>query len=136
VQLEKRIQRIQNNAYVRIPFDPDDEYQPTVYQKLVWSPLRGMQPDLAKLKDPSRLEKNLTKLLTERGATEETCGVLAGSVLQIAKQVLSCRFDRKPSELRNVKMIGSQSIVEVIWESRNHAIHCEEQSPPSGLRTC
>ena len=58
-------------------------------------------------------------------STEESMSVLAGSVLQIAKQTLSIRYSAKP-KLAASRVLGSQSVVEVIWEGRNHALHWEE----------
>lgn len=53
---------------------------------------------------------------------------LAGSVLQIAKQVISLRHSGKPA-IAAARNIGSQSIVEVIWEGRNHATHWDDETP-------
>lgn len=72
--------------------------------------------------------ERLTKLLSEVDATTESMSNLGGSILQIGKQVLSLRHARKPI-ITSAKMIGSQSIVEVIWEGRNHSMHWEEGSP-------
>jgi flagellar biosynthesis/type III secretory pathway chaperone len=55
-------------------------------------------------------------------ATEESMAILASAVIQFARQVLSFRFGRKLN-LRNVRIIASQSIVEIIWEGRNHTMH-------------
>jgi hypothetical protein len=60
------------------------------------------------------------------GATEQAMAVLAGGVLQLAKQTLSFRFGAKRN-LPSGKVLGSQSISEVIWEGRNHAMHWEEE---------
>ena len=55
----------------------------------------------------------------------ESMSCLAGAVLQIAKQVLSLRYSSKP-KISGARNIGSQSIIDVIWEGRNHAMHWEE----------
>ena len=62
------------------------------------------------------------------GASIESMSYLAGSVLQIAKQILSLRHGGKPKGIAS-RRIGSQSLVEVIWEGRNHAMHWEETVP-------
>lgn len=66
--------------------------------------------------------------LARMGATEESMAVIAGAILQVAKQVLSFRFGAK-GNLPASRMIASQSLTEVIWEGRNHAMHWEEQNP-------
>ncbi len=78
-------------------------------------------------------EQRLREMLARIGATEESMAVLASAILQLGKQVLSFRFDRKPA-LQSVRMIGSQSIIEVIWEGRNHALHWEDSNPRQPVR--
>lgn len=70
----------------------------------------------------------LESALVNIGATVESMSSLAGAVLQISKQVLSLRHAGKPN-ISNIKTIGSQSILEVIWEGRNHALHWDEGVP-------
>jgi hypothetical protein len=121
--LEEHCKRVRSNAFVSIPYDPDDPDQPTAYQKIVWAPLKDHESEL------QELERKRARFLVELGATEESSTALAGAVLQIAKQVLSYRFMGKPGNLNGEKMIGSQCITEVIWEGRNHALHYETGSP-------
>lgn len=66
--------------------------------------------------------------LASIGATTESMSHLAGTVLQIAKQVLSLRYSAKPS-IPGARRIGTQSIVEILWEGRNHAMHWDEGAP-------
>ena len=54
--------------------------------------------------------------------------VLAASVLSIGKLVLSYRFGSK-SMVPLGRMVGSQSVTEVIWEGRKHGMHWEEGNP-------
>lgn len=72
--------------------------------------------------------KKLEKALFNIGSTVESMSGLAGAVLQIGKQALSIRHAGKPS-LPAVRIIGTQNIVEVIWEGRNHAMHWDEGAP-------
>jgi hypothetical protein len=72
----------------------------------------------------SKVER-LRKLLARFGATEHAMAVLAGTVLQLAKQALSFRFGPK-SNVPSGASVGSQPAGEVIWEGRNHAMHREE----------
>ncbi|OOY49060.1 hypothetical protein BOV94_12615 [Solemya velum gill symbiont] len=74
-------------------------------------------------------EERLSNALESIGATIDSMSVLAGAVLQIAKQIISLRHGRKKPIIDKAKMIGSQNIVEIIWEGRNHAAHWEENEP-------
>jgi len=71
--------------------------------------------------------RQVKDLLAKIGATQESMAILAGAILQIGKQVLSFRYGTKPSHLAGVRQVGSQSVVELIWEGRNHALHWEDQ---------
>ena len=73
-------------------------------------------------------ETRLANALLSVGATVASMSTLAGAVLQIAKQILALRHSGKPN-LPSAKKIGSQPIVEVIWEGRNHAMHWDEGGP-------
>ncbi|MFB2981007.1 hypothetical protein [Microseira sp. BLCC-F43] len=77
--------------------------------------------------EPER-QKRVLEMLARIGATEESMAVLASAVLQIGKQVLSFRFGGKPN-LKNVREVASQLVVEIIWEGRNHTMHWEEANP-------
>ncbi len=79
---------------------------------------------------PSRLAKALASI----GATIESISSLAGAILQIAKQTLSLRHSGKPN-VPTARAIGSQSIIEVIWEGRNHAMHWDESAPRPKVQT-
>lgn len=88
---------------------------------------------IVRLKDLSELRDNpederLADALARIDATTDSMSLLAGAILQIAKQILSLRYGNKPS-LPHAKKIGSQNIVEVIWEGRNYAAHWEENPP-------
>ena len=74
------------------------------------------------------LDIRLNNALSSIGATVDSMSSLAGSVLQIAKQVLSLRHEGKPN-IPASRTIGTQSIIEVIWEGRNHAMHWDEGAP-------
>jgi hypothetical protein len=134
--LEQHILKIESNAFVNIPYEPDDPNQPTAYNKLVWRPLKSAELELARLKNSAAAERG--RLLARLGVTEESIALLSGAVLQFARQVLSYRFAAKPSDLSGARMIGhaphAQSIVEIIWEGRNHALHYEEGVPRSAVR--
>ena len=74
--------------------------------------------------DAQKLEKALFNI----GATVESMSSLAGAVLQIGKQALSIRHEGKPS-LPAARTVGTQNIIEVVWEGRNHAMHWDEGAP-------
>lgn len=77
---------------------------------------------------PEALQQRLDEALARIGASEQAMAVLAGAALQLGKQALSFRHGRKP-QLPAPRMIGTQSVVDVIWEGRNHALHWEEANP-------
>lgn len=74
--------------------------------------------------DAEKVEKALFNI----GSTVESMSSLAGAVLQIGKQALSIRHAEKPN-LPATRNIGTQNIVEVVWEGRNHAMHWDEGAP-------
>ncbi|MBS3755252.1 MAG: hypothetical protein KGY56_06085 [Desulfobacterales bacterium] len=82
------------------------------------------QKTAAQENDAIKLEKALFNI----GSTVESMSGLAGAVLQIGKQALSIRHTGKPN-LPAARKIGTQNIVEVVWEGRNHAMHWDEGSP-------
>jgi len=74
-------------------------------------------------------ERHLTdKALREaRLATHEFArNAMAGALLQFAKQGLSMRYGKSVSACPKGRLIGSQSITDVIWQGRNQAIHWED----------
>lgn len=79
--------------------------------------------------DAEKLEKALFNI----GSTVESMSGLAGAVLQIGKQALSIRHAGKPN-LPGARTIGTQNIVEVVWEGRNHAMHWDEGVPRTRVR--
>ena len=62
----------------------------------------------------------------QQEAKVESMSCLAGALLQIAKQALSLRHSGKP-KISGARNIGSQSIVDVIWGGRNHAMHWDDR---------
>lgn len=87
------------------------------------------QRQAAQASDSEKLENSLKSI----GATVESMSSLAGAVLQIAKQALSIRHSGKPS-VAGARKIGTQSVVEVIWEGRNHAMHWDEGDPKEKVK--
>ncbi len=77
----------------------------------------------------TRLESALANI----GATVESMSSLAGAVLQIAKQTLSLRHAGKPT-IPAARQVGNQSIVDVIWEGRNHSMHWDEGAPRARVK--
>jgi membrane-associated HD superfamily phosphohydrolase len=79
--------------------------------------------------DDNQLESALLNI----GSSVESMSGLAGTILQIGKQSLSLRHSGKPN-LPGARIIGTQNIVEVVWEGRNHAMHWEEGAPRERVR--
>jgi hypothetical protein len=85
-------------------------------------------------KDAQKVDsEKLEKALISIGSTVESMSCLAGAVLQIGKQLLSLRYSGKPN-LPNATTIGTQNIVEIIWEGRNHAMHWDEGTPSGKVK--
>ena len=73
-------------------------------------------------------QEQIATALARLGATEESMGVFAGAILQVAKQILSYRHGGK-SNMPSSRTIGSQELIEIVWEGRNHAMHWEDPTP-------
>lgn len=104
-----------------------DQFSPNAnwhYGKLM-ERLQALDAKQRELTSGQSKEERLQALLARFGATEEAMGVLAGTVLQLAKQALSFRFGTK-GNVPSGPPLGSQPRTEVIWEGRNHAMHWEE----------
>ncbi|QDZ39599.1 hypothetical protein FRE64_06430 [Euhalothece natronophila Z-M001] len=80
----------------------------------------------------NKVEK-IERALFNMGSTIESMSSLAGAVLQIAKQALSIRYAGKP-DLPYARSVGTQNIVDVVWEGRNHAMHWDEGAPREQVR--
>lgn len=79
------------------------------------------------------LSSKLERFLESNKVSLESMSYLAGLILQLAKQMLSIRYNCKPS-ISDVRKIGTQSIIEIIWEGRNHAMHWEEIEPKEKVK--
>jgi uncharacterized beta-barrel protein YwiB (DUF1934 family) len=74
-------------------------------------------------------EREIELLILRAGATRESLAIVAGSILQIAKQTLSYRFGALSSLPKtSSRQIGTQFITDIIWQGRNHALHWEENN--------
>ncbi|HYE72050.1 MAG TPA: hypothetical protein VEF04_01915 [Blastocatellia bacterium] len=73
-------------------------------------------------------KKVASELLARLSASREVMAVLAGAILQIAAQALIFRFEQK-TELPKARRIGSQSVVDMIWEGHHQALACEMPMP-------
>jgi polyhydroxyalkanoate synthesis regulator phasin len=105
-----------------------DQWSPNVNHHYVQFIERMKELDKQKTEASKDIDEKLNNALASIGATVESMSSLAGSVLQIAKQVLSLRHAGKPV-IATARNIGSQSIVEVVWEGRNHSMHWDEGAP-------
>jgi AbiV family abortive infection protein len=98
--------------------------------------IAGSGRELRRLREPDRIRHEIRNKIASINATQEAVDIAAGAVLQIAKQSLSFRFgDKKPADTHNTRKIGTQSIIDVIWQGRNHALHWEESEPRKAART-
>ena len=121
-EIERSKQMLSNLFMYQDQWSPNANHYHAQYVERMKDLNKGQQE--AKKDFDQRLEIALESV----GATLESMSCLAGAVLQIAKQVLSLRYSSKP-KISGARNIGSQSIVDVIWEGRNHAMHWEEGKP-------
>ena len=96
------------------------------YYSRFTSAVEGSRRECEELNDPKLPERERQAAIARLKATDESIGVVAGSVLQLAKQLLSFRFGKKGGVPAGARQVGTQSVVEVIWEGRNHVLHWEE----------
>ncbi len=59
----------------------------------------------------------------------------SASLLQYGKQGISLVYG-KPSNCPDGRLIGTQSLRDVIWQGRNHALHWEEGNPKAAVEDC
>jgi hypothetical protein len=97
--------------------------------------IAGSGQELRRLRKPDRLRHDIRNKIASINATREAVEIAAGAVLQLAKQSLSFRFGKKPADTPNTRKIGTQSIIDVIWQGRNNALHWEESKPHDKVRT-
>lgn len=118
----ERAKQIQHDVFVdRDQWSPSANYYYVQYMQRLQT-LTAKSNHLG-TDDQSQIQTALTRI----GATDEAMAVIAGAVLQLAKQVLSFRFGPK-SSLPTSRLVGSQHLTELIWEGRNHSMHWEENS--------
>ncbi len=127
-ELERSQKALSDLFMYRDQWSPNANY---LYSQYV-ARLRGLEKHKSEASRQSQQDR-LKDALASIGATVESMSALAGTVLQIAKQVLALRFTRKPT-LPSARKVGSQSIVELIWEGRNHAMHWDEAEPKPRLK--
>lgn len=82
-----------------------------------------------KEKEQAEIPQAINEALDDIGATLDSLSTLAGTVLQLAKQTLAIRYGQRKPQLPNARRVGSQSIVEVVWEGRNHSMHWDDPNP-------
>ncbi|WP_109514208.1 hypothetical protein [Pseudomonas ovata] len=59
--------------------------------------------------------------------TEQTMTIVAGTLLQVAKQALSIRYGTSIKDCTaNARKVSGEKIQEIIWYGRNQAMHFEE----------
>lgn len=110
-----------------------DQWSPNANHHYAQYVRRMEELEKQKAKAQENNSQNLEKALFNIGATVESMSSLAGAVLQIGKQALSIRHEGKP-RLPAARTIGTQNIVEVVWEGRNHAMHWDEGAPRARVK--
>ncbi|MDX8406939.1 MAG: hypothetical protein R8L58_00990 [Mariprofundaceae bacterium] len=105
-----------------------DQWSPNANHHYAQYMMRIEELEQQKIEAQENDSEKLEKALFNIGSTVESMSGLAGAVLQIGKQSLSLRHSGKPC-LPSARTIGTQNIVEVVWEGRNHAMHWDEGAP-------
>ncbi len=126
-EIEKSKQRLSDLFMYRDQWSPNANHHYAQYITRMQD-LKNQKKEM-QVDDVDKLEKALASM----GVTIESMSCLAGAVLQIAKQTLSLRHSGKP-DITGAKQIGLQSVIEVIWEGRNHAMHWDEGAPRDNVR--
>lgn len=87
--------------------------------------------------DKQRLDaqENLDQTKQRLAAREFSRTSMAGSILQYAKQGISIAHGGLAA-CPDGRMVGSQPLKQLIWQSRNQALHWEEGSPHPPVRGC
>lgn len=77
----------------------------------------------------NRTSENLSKeakdILSFIVANTDSLNIIAGAILQIAKQGISFEYQNL-SKCHDGRIIGRESLKNIIWQSRNQAMHFEE----------
>lgn len=110
------------DGYRRVDFlamnpDLDDDLLSTA---IYWDTYFGVDKD--------HFHKNIeTETAAYRVAAHEfSISALAGSLLQFARQGISLHFGRKRVGCPDGRIVAGLSLNEVIWQSRNQALHWED----------
>ena len=86
-------------------------------------------------KASDKLRAEVEDILNFVVANTGSLAIIAGAVLQIAKQGISINF----KSLKNCpvgRTIGRESIKNIIWQGRNQAMHFEEGNYRNGVINC
>ncbi len=74
-----------------------------------------------------RLQLRLSATVRAVLMTEQTMTIVAGTLLQVAKQALSIRYGKSIKDCDiNARKISGEKIQEIIWYGRNQAMHFED----------
>lgn len=127
-EIEKANQLVSDLFVVSDQWSPNANHYYTQY-------LKRMEEMNGKMKESQEDDtEKMERAILSIGSTVESISSLAGAVLQIGKQALSLRHSGKPN-LPEARKIGSQNIVVIIWEGRNHSMHWDEGEPRYRVRS-
>ncbi len=94
--------------------------------KTLQSQTTKINEDINELNDDTKQKQIFDETIGRLGATQASLDVLAAAVLQLSKQSISYRFGKARPTLVGVRTVGTQPIVNIIWEGRNNGIHWED----------
>jgi hypothetical protein len=113
---EESLKKIEETKFVLSSiFEHRDQWSPHAnnYLAQYMELLKGLEAQKSQLQRDTQVR--LSEVLASIESSIESMSALAATVLQISKQVLAYRYGTKPM-VASARTIGSQSIVEVIWE--------------------
>ena len=82
-----------------------------------------------------RFESGATEIASMLSTIGTSLSIIAGSVLQIAKQGISITYDEL-AKCPDGRMVGRESLKNIIWQGRNQAMHFEEGNYNENVVKC
>lgn len=107
-------------------------------QEALRLPLLPQLRDMQKNTDQIRVSAKKMFALKDTLKTRQfALQVLCGALLQIAKQGISVTYAHEwKTKCPAGRTIGVETVRNIIWQSRNHSMHYEENKPSDSVRQC
>ena len=86
-------------------------------------------------KASEKLWKEAEQILSFIVANTNSLSIIAGAILQIAKQGISFKY-KSISKCPDGRVIGRETLKNIIWQGRNQAMHFEEEGYNEYVKKC